>query len=327
MNSAIQKLPALAFLMALAVTPLKHWLHAEDRSSAIATLTLPSECSLPIGPITFFDLFPVDSEDKLPTHNIQSDFVITHLTGKSSVRIRPALIQAAYRAHFNQALPILITGSSDINLAYQNIAEADITQAIHATLPATAESIITEKGTAWAIPATTNTPIIQARCLHAKSSGKTAFVVTATDRQTQKEIARTLYHGAIAYYQSVPIALRSIKAGEMLSENNTTMQRIPAQAPTPEAGRISFLGKQTKQAIDQGTIITKHMLIKPWPVNARARVTIQWRSDHFVLTSHGIALTNGDLGEVVQIKGQNGNKLTALVVGPNVVQIGNPTAN
>jgi flagella basal body P-ring formation protein FlgA len=308
------------FVLTLLLVHLPSCFASEDRP---LTLQLKEHVALPYGPVYLRDLIVVPDQPLEAEFSTLLEVVITSVSGKSHLRIEPTLIRAAYRSQNDQRFPVSVIGSAKITLAEQVISGEAIQQAIDSAIPNGGQFTPHEPLLSWRIGATRAPARLQARCLNARHSGGTAIVLSAHDPLSDREIDRTIIQGDLAFMQTVLITLHDLPAGHILTARDITAAQQPAisanQKPTQAA---DFFGKQLRRAVAAGTTLQPALLTAPWMVNARQTVTIQWRSPTFIITSRGKALTNGSLGEHVQIIGHQGEKLHATVVGPNLVQIG-----
>lgn len=128
----------------------------------------------------------------------------------------------------------------------------------------------------------------------------------------------------IRRFASVAVALRPIKAGEVLTEEKVHLERRDVGRLT--AGYITdmekVLGLETKRSLTAGAVLNASLLNQPVQVKRNSPVTIVGRVAGVEVTAMGVALQDGRNGQVIQVRNLSSQRvIAAKVISADTVQV------
>ena len=121
----------------------------------------------------------------------------------------------------------------------------------------------------------------------------------------------------VSAQQEVLVAKHNLLRGEPLGKDNLTRARLPIE-PGAFTHLSEVTGFTTKRAIRQGRLIRLNDLVRPHAVKKGDIVTIQARHGGAFITSSGVALRSGHVGDQISVR----NSASKRVVHPWVVKSG-----
>ncbi|ABM05241.1 Flagellar basal body P-ring biosynthesis protein-like protein [Psychromonas ingrahamii 37] len=126
----------------------------------------------------------------------------------------------------------------------------------------------------------------------------------------------------INYYMAVATTASSLPRGHSLQPEDIVFreQRIRNNDYYPNVAGLA--GKKTKRKLRAGSIIKKKDIIIEYAVIRKSEVSIIFKQDSFSLSTLGIALKSGQLGDLIKVKNKrSGNIITTTVIGKNKVSV------
>lgn len=107
--------------------------------------------------------------------------------------------------------------------------------------------------------------------------------------------------------QAVRIVLaRSVSAGELLTEENLKSVVLPHYNGFGGFFDLTHvLGRKTKTPLREGTVLLSRHLVPNWTIQAEQQVDIENTLSGINVTTVGIALENGHVGDIIKVKNLN----------------------
>ena len=107
--------------------------------------------------------------------------------------------------------------------------------------------------------------------------------------------------------QSMRIVLaHSVSAGELLTQENLKSVVLPHYNGFGGFFDLSHvLGRKTKTPLREGTVLLSRHLIPNWTIQAEQQVDIENTISGINVTTVGIALENGHVGDIIKVKNLN----------------------
>lgn len=178
---------------------------------------------------------------------------------------------------------------------------------------------------------------------HAAVGGFTPFEVRNLrfDRASGRFIANlTIYgrddlgivhlNGRAVETVMVPVVSRTIRRGEVVSENDITLTPMPrqrAEASNP-ADLADVVGKAVKQSLRPGTIASAAFFTEPDMVKRSDTVTIMFNAGSLNLSIMGKALSDGTKGDIIPVQNAQTNRIIrAQIIGHGLLEIASPNQN
>lgn len=130
----------------------------------------------------------------------------------------------------------------------------------------------------------------------------------------------------VALWLELVVASRTLERDEILDATMLTTQSVDIATLRHglEFDSSALLGMTVKRRIDAGSPVSRHLLQAAWLVQKGARVTLQFSGDGFAVSTKGLALSNGQLGEKISVQNlSSGKVIDAVVVGEDLVETGN----
>ena len=107
--------------------------------------------------------------------------------------------------------------------------------------------------------------------------------------------------------QAVRIVLaHSVSAGELLTEENLKSVVLPHYSGFGGFFDLTHvLGRKTKTSLREGTVLLSRHLVPNWTIQAEQQVDIENTLSGIYVTTVGIALENGHVGDIIKVKNLN----------------------
>ena len=107
--------------------------------------------------------------------------------------------------------------------------------------------------------------------------------------------------------QAVRIVLaHSVSAGELLTEENLKSVVLPHYSGFGGFFDLTHvLGRKTKTSLREGTVLLSRHLVPNWTIQAEQQVDIENTLSGINVTTVGIALENGHVGDIIKVKNLN----------------------
>ena len=135
-------------------------------------------------------------------------------------------------------------------------------------------------------------------------------------------IALLLFSGAVAAGTPVPVLLRAVERGAILSATDFEVQPRDAARATGALSPDAAAGRETVRALPAGAIVRAGDAVAARLVRRGEPVTIVWKSAGLTITTAGRALTSGAQGEGVRVVAEATNRtLDGIVDGVGTVRL------
>ena len=123
----------------------------------------------------------------------------------------------------------------------------------------------------------------------------TGSVSVAKDANTQNDT------------QAARIVLaHSVSAGDLLTEENLKSVVLPHHSGYGGYFDLSHvLGRKTKTPLREGTVLLSRHLVPNWTIQAEQQVDIENTISGINVTTVGVALENGHIGDIIKVKNLN----------------------
>ena len=124
-----------------------------------------------------------------------------------------------------------------------------------------------------------------------------------------------------------PVMTRSMRRGEIVTEADITMARLPKQKAqnTNPATIEAIIGMAVREPLRAGMVANASSFTAPNLVNRSDIVTMMFKSGSLTLSMRGKALTDGAKGDVISVQNQQSNRIIhAEIVGPGLLQVTSP---
>jgi flagella basal body P-ring formation protein FlgA len=120
------------------------------------------------------------------------------------------------------------------------------------------------------------------------------------------ELARALVTVRVVRYRTVVVAARSLQRGELLGLGDFHLQRLvmTTQLATSLTDINVVAGQEIRTDLEMGTPILESMLIQPPAVRAGQTVNLVVSTAHFQIMGSAVALGNGRIGELINVRRQ-----------------------
>ena len=99
------------------------------------------------------------------------------------------------------------------------------------------------------------------------------------------------------------VLARSVSAGELLTEENLKSVVLPHYNGFGGFFDLTHvLGRKTKTPLREGTVLLSRHLVPNWTIQAEQQVDIENTLSGINVTTVGIALENGHIGDIIKVK-------------------------
>ncbi|MHA1524996.1 MAG: flagellar basal body P-ring formation chaperone FlgA [Alphaproteobacteria bacterium] len=134
---------------------------------------------------------------------------------------------------------------------------------------------------------------------------------------------RRTVRGRFAVTLPVPVLVRSLRRGDIITQVDLVTRRQPATARTKiivDAARI--IGKSARRSLPAGQPLRPGDIQTPRVVRKNQLVTIEFRAPGMVVTTRGRALREGGVGDAVPVINVRSNKIIdAVIKAPGLVSV------
>ena len=170
------------------------------------------------------------------------------------------------------------------------------------------------------VPAAESPPRLLAEALDRSPSGEIPYRVRVL--QGENELARTLMVVQVSRSRRMTVAARALRRGESLGVGDLRTERMLVTARLVEViDANTLLGRSARQDIPEGTPLAAALFIAMPDVQSGQAVTISYVGERFRLSASGSAMSDGRVGEVIQVRRSDGKAVKARVISPGQVQI------
>lgn len=124
-------------------------------------------------------------------------------------------------------------------------------------------------------------------------------------------------------YQQVPVALRDLARGDVISAADIRLDTLNISAIRQEfvASISAAVGKEVKRNISQGEPLKSINLDAPTAIKRGETVTVQALAGDIRVSSSGTAMADGRMGQKIRIRNNQSERVvTAVVIGPGQAQ-------
>ena len=106
------------------------------------------------------------------------------------------------------------------------------------------------------------------------------------------------------------VLAHSVSAGELLTEENLKSVVLPHYSGFGGFFDLSHvLGRKTKTPLREGTVLLSRHLAPNWTIQAEQQVEIENTVSGINVTTVGIALENGHIGDIIKVKNLNSDAI------------------
>jgi flagella basal body P-ring formation protein FlgA len=140
----------------------------------------------------------------------------------------------------------------------------------------------------------------------------------------ESELARTLVTLQVTRYRAVAVAARNLRSGELIAAADVRITRMAMDAVSryaPEQGD-ALVGESARLDIAEGTPLAAGLLRPHLDVHGGTTVTLVFSSAGFEVSGSGEALSDGKVGDVVQVRrSSDGSCVKGKVSAPGEVRV------
>ena len=106
------------------------------------------------------------------------------------------------------------------------------------------------------------------------------------------------------------VLAHSVSGGELLTEDNLKSVVLPHYNGFGGFFDLSHvLGRKTKTPLREGTVLLSRHLVPNWTIQAEQQVDIENTVSGINVTTVGIALENGHIGDIIKVKNLNSDAI------------------
>lgn len=129
--------------------------------------------------------------------------------------------------------------------------------------------------------------------------------------------------GRLEVIAEVPTAMTTLRRGELITEDNITMERqVLAKPDRPTLNKEDLIGMQMTRTVNAGRVIEEGHISVPPIVQEGEMVKIYGRKGGLFISTSGLARDDGGLGERIRVRNIASNKLIhCRVDGPGMVSV------
>lgn len=126
----------------------------------------------------------------------------------------------------------------------------------------------------------------------------------------------------IIYYVPVANSVASLSRGHSLQAEDLVFKEQRIRDNDYYFDTASLTGRKLKRNLRAGSVIQSRDIIKEYAVRRKAEVSIILQEDSLTLSTIGIALKSGELGESIKVENKrSGNIINTTVIGKNEVEV------
>ncbi len=144
--------------------------------------------------------------------------------------------------------------------------------------------------------------------LHATHSGHFGVDYRALSRSDE---SRFQLRAFAEEWRTIPVALRPLKRGEIISAEDIELSRVSKTRVTRDAieNLGDLVGYQLTRDVVQGEMLSSTMLMIPPVIKAGARVTLRFKQGRLEVTATGIALESGLKGAEIKVRNDTSKRV------------------
>ncbi|MCD4823815.1 MAG: flagellar basal body P-ring formation chaperone FlgA [Phycisphaerae bacterium] len=224
-------------------------------------------------------------------------------------------IQARLASEGFRPPKVLLTGAAEIRLSRNtnDYSSDDLANAATEYL----QKRIASKGVFWRV-SKKPTPLYLAKSNNCKllmaideksPAGHLRVIISAV--AGKKTIASRMVHFKLTYQSQRVVAMRDISAGSAITPQNVKIESTIVERRPTGKWRSPF-GGLTRKAIAKGAVISPNMLKAAKPVIRVKRneaVLIAIRGKGWKITTRGVALQNGKIGDKIRVRNIDSKKI------------------
>lgn len=160
--------------------------------------------------------------------------------------------------------------------------------------------------------------VVQLR--YSRRSGRFSAVIAAP--AGDPTAARITYTGRAVQITSVPVLVRTMRRGTVISDRDVEMREVSVRR-TDSATLLDtadVIGMAAKRTLRSGKPLAADDLQQPVLVRKNAEITVSYQAPGLTLTMRARALQSGAMGDVVNIRNLQSNRtIRATVIGTDMV--------
>lgn len=129
---------------------------------------------------------------------------------------------------------------------------------------------------------------------------------------------------SISIYDKVAVSTRNLQRGEKLNESDFVMRRTNTSSIGQSYldSETTLLGMEVNRPIRSGSIIKVHDIREPIVIAKGDSVTLEANQGALQVSSVGIALANGRMGEQIRVQNSRSKRIVdARVTGPGQAEV------
>jgi flagella basal body P-ring formation protein FlgA len=252
---------------------------------------------------------------------VHGDFAVVHALSGVVVQQLPDL--AVYdidRQAIRMALAKIIdvhkleiSGKCRLQREAQVVAEDDIIDAakqqVLATIAGDIEVTVARKPAPIIVPADDDAEIyLKAEPLTNSLSGEMPYRVRVL--RNDREIGRSLVVLTARTFRTVAVAARTMSSGTLLGLGDVRLERVDINSASATATtRLEdVVGMTLINHVKEGEPMTRRLIQRAPAVHGGKPVTLVYERDTFFLTAPGTALSNGAVGDVINVRRESDGK-------------------
>ncbi len=161
--------------------------------------------------------------------------------------------------------------------------------------------------------------VVQLR--YSKRTGQFTAVIAAPAGDPAAR--RHSYSGRAVEVSSIAVPIRNMRRGEVITEQDVEIRNVPVRKidGTTLTEMSDLVGMAARQSLRTGKPIRVRDIEEPKIVRKNTTVTVQLKSRGLVLTVRGTALQSGAMGDTINIRNANSNRIIqGKVIAPELVQ-------
>lgn len=133
---------------------------------------------------------------------------------------------------------------------------------------------------------------------------------------------RVTYTGRAVQVSEVPVLVRTIRRGSIISEHDVELRAIPVHRTDSATllDAVDLIGMAARRTLRAGKPLNPSDIQEPEVVRKNAQITVRYESPGLSLTMQATALQSGVMGQVINIRNQQSSRtIQAKVIGPDLV--------
>jgi flagella basal body P-ring formation protein FlgA len=219
----------------------------------------------------------------------------------------------------------VVAGACILRRSARTFPAADLAaaaQTVAASAGGVVASTVLRPGSAIEIPAGGAETSILAEPLDRRQLGETAYRVRVM--AGERELGRTLVVLDVRRWRDALVASQPLTRGTILSASDVRHERLAVtrSSPDPLDDPALVVGMRLRRDLDPGLPILAGDLGTVAAVASGSQVELQWVGERVVLSSSGIAMSEGKVGDVIQVRRSgDGKTIHGEIVAPGRVRI------